>query len=158
MTDQTTTINEKTTRMLAPHLICAGASDAVEFYKKTLDATEMVRLPEPDWKLTHGAILINGSMVMLVDENKDHGMLGPKSLGGSPVTIHLNVPDIDGAVARALAAGATAKMPVQDMFWRDRYGTIQDPFGHNWSIATPLRAEELAEAAKRALAAHTPGE
>ncbi|MBA3678130.1 MAG: VOC family protein [Sphingosinicella sp.] len=146
-----------TTRMLAPHLVCDGAADAIDFYKKAFGAEEMVRIPGPSGRLMHAAVTINGSMVMLVDENKDYGALSPKSLGGSPVTIYLNVPDVDDAVARAEAAGATIKMPVADQFWGDRYGMIQDPFGHNWSIATPLRDKpmnesELREAAQKAMA------
>lgn len=146
-----------TTRMLAPHLVCDGAADAIEFYKKAFGAEELVRVPGPTGRLMHAAVMINGSMVMLVDENKDYGLLSPKALGGTPVTIHLNVPDVDAAVARAEAAGATIKMPVADQFWGDRYGMIKDPFGHNWSIATPLREKpmsevELREAAQRATA------
>jgi uncharacterized glyoxalase superfamily protein PhnB len=141
--------------MLAPHLVCDGAADAIEFYKKAFGAEELMRIPGPTGRLMHAAVMINGSMVMLVDENKDYGILSPKTLGGSPVTIHLNVPDVDAAVARAEAAGATIKMPVADQFWGDRYGMIKDPFGHNWSIATPLREKpmsegELREAAQRA--------
>lgn len=161
MSGPTKTDLSNSTRMLAPHLVCAGAADAIEFYKKAFGAEEMVRLPGPDGKLMHAAVLINGSMVMLVDENPQYGLLGPKSLGGSPVTIHLNVPDVDAAVQRAVDAGATAKMPVGDMFWGDRYGTVEDPFGHSWSIATPLRdkpmsADELQDAAKQAFAQAQP--
>jgi PhnB protein len=88
-----------------------------------------------------------------VDENPAFGMLSPKSLNGSPVTIHLIVKDADAVVQRAVDAGATVKMPVQDMFWGDRYGLVEDPFGHRWSVATPLRtmtADEIAEAARTA--------
>jgi uncharacterized glyoxalase superfamily protein PhnB len=137
---------------LSPHLVCAGAADAIAFYKAAFDATEMVRLPGPDGKLMHASICVNGSSVMLVDENPAFGMLSPKSLKGSPVTIHLIVKDADEVVRRAAEAGATVKMPVQDMFWGDRYGLIEDPFGHLWSVATPQRApmtaEELAAAAQ----------
>jgi uncharacterized glyoxalase superfamily protein PhnB len=89
-----------------------------------------------------------------VDENPAYGMLSPRSLKGSPVTIHLIVKDADAAVQRAAAAGATVRMPVQDMFWGDRYGLLEDPFGHLWSVATPQRtmtAEEVAAAAKTAM-------
>ena len=122
---------------LAPHLVCAGAADAIEFYKQAFGATEMIRLPSPDGKLAHASVMINGAMVMLVDENREHGMLSPKALGGTPVTIHLFVKDADAVADRAVQAGATVRMPVQLMFWGDRYGVVEDPFGHKWSIATP---------------------
>ncbi len=122
---------------LAPHLVCAGAADAMEFYKRAFGAEEMMRLPGPDGKLMHGSMLVNGAMLMLVDENPDWGVRGPLALGGSPVTLHMTVPDVDAALAKAAAAGATITMPAADMFWGDRYGMVKDPFGHNWSIATP---------------------
>lgn len=134
---------------LTPHLVCAGAADAIEFYKKAFNAVEGFRLPGPDGKLMHGSVMIGDSMLMLVDENAEWGMLGPKSLKGSPVTIHLSVQDVDAAVAQAVAAGATVTMPVADMFWGDRYGVLQDPFGHNWSVAThqrDLSPQEIQEA------------
>lgn len=135
---------------LSPHLVTAGAAEAIEFYKRAFGAEEMIRLPGPDGKLMHAAIRINGSMVMLMDENVDCGMVGPKTLKGTPVTIHLMVDDVDAFVARAVEAGATVTIPVADMFWGDRYGRIEDPFGHHWSIATHLRdmsEQELKEAA-----------
>jgi uncharacterized glyoxalase superfamily protein PhnB len=122
---------------LMPHLVCAGAADAIEFYKEAFGAEEQLRLPGPEGKLVHAAVTINGSTVLLVDEFPDMGAVSPKTLGGSPVTIHLVVPDVDAAVERAVAAGATVTMPVEDQFWGDRYGVIQDPFGHLWSLATP---------------------
>lgn len=134
---------------LTPHLVCAGAADAIEFYKKAFNAVEGFRLPGPDGKLMHGSVKIGDSTLMLVDENPAWGALGPKSLKGSPVTIHLYVQDVDAAVAQAVAAGATLIMPVADMFWGDRYGVLQDPFGHNWSVAThqrDLSPQEIQEA------------
>lgn len=133
------------TPTLTPHIICAGAADAIEFYKKAFGAEEVMRLPAPDGKLMHGAILIDGAMLMLMDEMKEMGALSPLSLGGSPVTLHLNVPDADAAIAKAEAAGATVTMPAQDMFWGDRYGQVKDPFGHSWSIAHPLRDTAMSE-------------
>jgi uncharacterized glyoxalase superfamily protein PhnB len=136
---------------ITPHLVVAGAADAIEFYKKAFGATEMIRVPGPDGKLMHAAVQINGAMVMLVDENPQWGALSPKSLNGTPVTMHLYVADVDAFIAHAVKSGATLKMPAQDMFWGDRYGVITDPFGHSWSIATPQRevsAEELQEAVK----------
>lgn len=140
---------------LAPHIVCAGAADAIEFYKKAFGAQEMMRMPGPDGKLMHAAVIINGAVVMMVDENPQWGIVGPKTLGGTPVTLHLNVANADEAIARAAAAGATVKMPAADQFWGDRYGIVEDPWGHNWSIAHPLRDtpmsfDELREAAKSA--------
>lgn len=155
MSDNTTPLPEGM-HQLSPHLVCAGAADAIAFYQAAFGARELVRLPGPDGKLMHACVSINGSSVMLVDENLEYGMRSPKALDGTPVTIHLIVPDVDAWFARAVAAGATVRMPVDDMFWGDRYGIIEDPFGHTWSLATPQRTltgDELAEAAKAASAA-----
>jgi uncharacterized glyoxalase superfamily protein PhnB len=127
-------------QVLSPHLVCAGAADAIAFYKKAFGATEMVRMPGKDGKLMHACVEICGSSVMLVDEMREWGALSPKTLKGTPVTIHLYVDDVDQFVKRAVKAGATVRMPVADMFWGDRYGQIEDPFGHRWSIATHQRA------------------
>ncbi len=131
---------------VTPHLVCAGAADAIEFYKKAFGAVEEARLPGPDGKLMHALIRIGGAALMLVDESPDWGMLGPKALKGSPVTIHLYVPEVDTFVERAVKAGAKVTMPVADMFWGDRYGTLEDPFGHRWSVATPQRQVSMEEA------------
>ncbi|MBG0802452.1 VOC family protein [Methylocystis sp. H4A] len=147
--------NPSCMRSITPHLICAGASDAIEFYKKAFGAEEMMRLPGPNGRLMHGSVRIGDSMVMLVDEVPEWGTLGPKALKGSPVTIHLMVDDVDAIFAQAVAAGATVKMPVADMFWGDRYGLVVDPFGHVWSIATHMRdltPEEILEAGREAMA------
>src|SRR5262245_58739507 len=124
---------------VTPHLICAGAAQAIDFYKKAFGAVEEVRLPGPKGRLMHAMVRIEGSAVMLVDEMHEWGALGPKSLKGSPVTIHIYVADVDAFVARAIAAGAKVTMPVADMFWGDRYGKLEDPFGHHWSVATHIR-------------------
>ena len=136
---------------VTPHLVCAGAAEAIEFYKSAFGATDDVRLPGPNGKLMHAMVHIAGSPVMLVDEMPQWGALGPKSLKGSPVTIHLYVEDVDAFVERAVKAGAKVTMPVADMFWGDRYGKLEDPFGHHWSVATHQRdvtREEMAEAMK----------
>ena len=124
---------------VTPHLICAGATEAIAFYKKAFGALEMNRLPTPDGKIMHAMLRIGDSSIMLVDEMPQHGALGPKSLKGSPVTIHLYVDDVDATVARAVGAGAKVTMQVADMFWGDRYGQLEDPFGHRWSVATHKR-------------------
>ena len=135
---------------ITPHLVCAGAADAIEFYKKAFNATEMMRLAGPEGKLMHGSIRIGDSVVMLTDEYPAWGSFGPKALKGSSVTIHLYVEDADSQFNQAVAAGCTVKMPPADMFWGDRYGVVQDPFGHVWSIATHIRdvsPEEIQAAA-----------
>ena len=140
---------------LTPHLVCAGAAEAIEFYKKAFGAIELMRVPGPDGRLMHGSVRIGDSLLMLVDEAPEWGALGPKALKGSPVTIHMSVPDVDAAIAKAVAAGATLKMPAADMFWGDRYGTVVDPFGHSWSVATHIRdmtADEIAAAGREAMA------
>jgi len=137
---------------VTPHLICAGAANAIEFYKKAFNAVEEVRLAGPQGRLMHAMIRIEGSAVMLVDEMPEWGALGPKSLKGSPVTIHLYVEDVDVFVKRAVAAGAKITMPLDDMFWGDRYCKLEDPFGHHWSVATHLRdlsPEEIKQAMQK---------
>jgi len=131
---------------ITPHLVCAGAAEAIEFYKKAFGAVEQARLPGPGGKLMHAMIRIGDSAVMLVDEMPEHGAFGPKSLKGSPVTIHLYVENADATVERAVKAGARLTMPVADMFWGDRYGQLEDPFGHHWSVATHVRDVSMEEA------------
>jgi uncharacterized glyoxalase superfamily protein PhnB len=137
---------------VTPHLVCAGAADAIEFYRKAFGAVEEGRLPGPNGRLMHAMIRIEGSAVMLVDEMPERGALGPKALKGSPVTIHLYVKDVDAFAARAVAAGAKITMPVADQFWGDRYGQLEDPFGHRWSIGTHIRdvrPEEMQQAMQK---------
>lgn len=146
---------------VTPHLVCAGAADAIEFYKKAFNAMELGRLPDPNGKLMHAMIRIGDSSIMLVDEFPDWGAVGPKSLKGSPVTMHLYVENVDAAVERAVAAGAKITMPVNDMFWGDRYGTLEDPFGHHWSIATHIRdvsPEEMQQAMQKGCSEHGQGQ
>jgi uncharacterized glyoxalase superfamily protein PhnB len=137
---------------VTPHLVCEGAADAIEFYKKAFNAVETARMPGPNNKLMHAAVKIGDSTVMLADDFPDYGGLGPKALKGSPVTLHLYVKDADAIFAQAVAAGATVKLPIADMFWGDRYGQVTDPFGHHWSIATHIKdmtPEEMNEAMKQ---------
>jgi PhnB protein len=121
------------------HLVCASAADAMAFLGKAFGAVELSRLPGPNGKLMHASMRIGDSVVMLVDEFLDWGVRGPKTIGGSPVTLHLSVENVDAVVAQAVAAGATITMPIADMFWGARYAVLQDPFGHLWSVATQLR-------------------
>jgi PhnB protein len=131
---------------VTPHLICAGAADAIEFYKKAFGAVEEARLPGPGGKIMHALIRIGDSAVMLVDEMPEWGALGPKSLKGSPVTVHLYVENADATFERAVKAGAKVTMPMADQFWGDRYGKLEDPFGHHWSVATHQREVSMEEA------------
>ena len=136
---------------LTPHLIVRDATRAIEFYKQAFGAEELVRMPGPGGKLMHAEIKIGNSIFFLVDEFPEFGSRAPQSLGGSPVTLHLYVEDVDALFNRAVAAGATAQMPVQDQFWGDRYGKLADPFGHEWSIAThkeELTGEEILKRAE----------
>ncbi len=139
-------------RTVTPHLICAGASEAIEFYKKAFGAIELSRMPGADGKVMHASIRIGDSVIMLNDEMPEWGTLGPKSLKGSPITIHLYVKDADAVFEQAVGAGAKVTMPIADMFWGDRYGKVEDPFGHQWSIGTHVRdvaPEEMAEAMEK---------
>jgi PhnB protein len=126
-------------RSLTPHIVCDGAAEAIEFYNKAFGAVEEFRLPAPGGKLMLAQVRIGDSALMLVDQFPEMGVKNPKELGGSPVTLHLFVKDVDATVAQAVAAGAKVTMPVADMFWGDRYGVLQDPFGHQWSVATHVR-------------------
>ena len=126
-------------RTVTPHLICADAAGAIEFYKKAFNAVELSRMPGSDGKLMHASIRIGDSVIMLNEENVGWGAFGPKSLKGSPVTIHLYVEDVDAVFEQAVRAGAKVTMPLDDMFWGDRYGKIEDPSGHLWSIGTHVR-------------------
>lgn len=121
---------------LTPHIVCEGAAQAIDFYKKAFNAEELARLPGPNGKIMHAAIRIGDSVMMLMDDFPEWGSLGPKALKGTPVTLHLYVKDVDAAMKQAVAAGAQVTMPVADMFWGDRYGQVVDPCGHRWSIAT----------------------
>jgi len=137
---------------VTPHLVCAGAADAIEFYKKAFNAVEEGCLPGPQGRIMHAMVRIEGSAVMLVDEMPEWGAFGPKSLKGSPVTIHLYVENVDAFVKRAVDAGAKVTMPLDDMFWGDRYCKLEDPFGHHWSVATHIRdvtPEEMMQAMQK---------
>ena len=120
---------------VTPYLIVDDAAEAIRFYEKALGATEIFRLPMGD-RIGHAEIRIGDSIVMLSDEWPDMGKLGPKARGGATSSMMLYVEDVDAAYARATAAGATAERPPEDQFWGDRMGSLIDPFGHSWSLAT----------------------
>ncbi len=134
---------------LIPHLVCERCADAIEFYKKAFGAVEMHRMPAPDGKrIMHAAIKIGSSFVFLVDDFPEFcggKSSNPKSLGGTPISLHHYVADCDAAIQRAKDAGATVKMPPMDMFWGDRYGVVVDPFGHQWSFARHIKDVTPAE-------------
>jgi PhnB protein len=138
--------------LVAPHLVVDDAAAAIDFYVKAFGATEYGRVPHPDGRLVHAALNVNGSMVMLNDDFPEYSegkSSTPKALGGTPVTIHLQVTDVESAFARAVDAGATIVAPLEDQFWGDRYGIVRDPFGHQWSLGQPVRKvgmEEIEEA------------
>ncbi|HEY1043416.1 MAG TPA: VOC family protein [Telluria sp.] len=124
---------------VTPHLVCNGAAEAIDFYARAFGATEIMRMPMPDGKLMHAEIRIGDSTVMLVDEMPEWKATGPRTLKGTPVTLHMYVPDADALFRRAVEAGATSIMPVEETFWGDRYGVLEDPFGHRWSVATHVK-------------------
>jgi uncharacterized glyoxalase superfamily protein PhnB len=126
-------------RTITPHLVCENAAAAIEFYKKAFGAVELARMPGPDGRIMHAEIRIGDSRLMLADDFPDYGSPGALALKGSPVVVHLYVTDADAVFNQALAAGATATMPIGDMFWGDRYGQLRDPFGHTWSIASQIK-------------------
>jgi PhnB protein len=124
---------------ITPQIIVRGVAEAVEFYKKALDAHELYRNMAPDGaSVMHCEMLLGNSRFLMHDEFPEHGNVSPLTLGGTPVRLHLYVENVDSAFQRAVEAGAEVLMPVQDCFWGDRYGMLKDPFGHVWSMATPL--------------------
>jgi PhnB protein len=147
--------NDRPNSQLSPHIFVSNAAAAIEFYKKAFNAQELSRHPAPDGKrIMHAALLVNGGTLMLCDDFPEYrGGKGstPEALGGSPVVLHLQVPEADSLFNQAVAAGAKVVMPLADQFWGDRYGQITDPFGHTWSIGAKVRTvseQELQQAAK----------
>ena len=130
---------------VTPYLAVRGAAQAIEFYKKAFGAKEIMRMPGPDGKLGHAEVRIGNSRVMLSDEHEAMAFFGPQTRGGTTVLIHLYVRDADATVARAVAAGAKVVRPVQDQFYGDRSGSIEDPFGHLWYVATHTKDLSMAE-------------
>lgn len=134
---------------VTPYLIIRDAARAIEFYKKAFDAKEMVRMPAPGGKIGHAEIKIGDSYIMLADETPEMGYRGPQSIGGSPVSIVLYLEDVDAVVDRSVAAGAKLVRPVEDQFYGDRSGGVEDPFGHSWHISTHVEDVSPDEMKKR---------
>jgi PhnB protein len=135
-----------------PYLYCRNAASAMEFYKKAFGATEVMHMPMPGGKIGHAEMKIGGATFMLADEFPEHGVLGPQSIGGSPVTVLIYVTDVDALVARAIAAGAKVVSPLADQFYGDRNCKMTDPFGHSWMFATRQEDVSLEEQHKCAAA------
>jgi PhnB protein len=139
----------------APQLRVRNAAAAIEFYKKAFGATERGRMDGPGGTIAHAELQIGDSILMLSDPFPQSSVKPPKELGGTTVNLFLYVEDVDALVKQATDAGATVSMPVDDMFWGDRFGTITDPFGHSWGIATHVEdvsPEDMAERGKAAMA------
>ena len=136
-------------RSVTAYLSVRGAAQAIDFYKQALAATELMRLPGAYGKIGHAEIRIGDSVVMLSDEYEAMGFLSPQGRGGSSVHMHLYVRNVDATVARAVAAGAKLTAPVADQFYGDRRGTVVDPFGHVWHVATHTEDVSVAEAKRR---------
>jgi uncharacterized glyoxalase superfamily protein PhnB len=139
---------------ITPHLFLSDAKSAIEFYTNAFGAEEIFRMASPDGsKIMHAEMKIGDSLIMLADEFPEMGSCAPKTVGGSPVTVHLYVTDTDATMEKATKAGAKVTMPAMDAFWGDRYGKLEDPFGHHWSVAThkeDLTPEQIMEGAKKA--------
>jgi PhnB protein len=141
---------------VTPYLAVDGAAEAIEYYKKAFGATERGRMEAPDGKIGHAELEIGDSVVMLSDALPQFSTRSPKELGGTSVSMFMYVEDVDATVKQAVDAGGTIDAEVTDQFWGDRFGSVQDPFGHVWSVATHVEdvpPEEMAERAKAAMAA-----
>ena len=134
---------------LVPYLTVSNGDAALDFYQRAFGATVLSREYMPNTtKIMHAAFLVNGALLMLSDdfpEMGDGSCRSPEALGGSPVTLHLTISDVDTPFNAAVAAGATVLMPLADQFWGSRYGTLRDPFGHTWSLGTPMKPMTDAE-------------
>jgi len=135
-----------------PYLVVGDAARALDFYTSVFRATELMRMAAPGGKIAHAEIRVGESVIMLEDENPQMGSRSPQTIGGSPVSLYLYVEDVDAVFRRAIAAGASEERPVQDQFYGDRCGTIKDPFGHIWHIATHKEDLSPEEIGKRAAA------
>src|SRR5262245_39505913 len=124
---------------ITPNLVVRDAAAALSFYQKALGAEELLRMPGPGGKVMHAEVQIGNSKLMLADEMPEMGNKGPKTLGGSPCTFYVYVNNVDAAWKRAVDAGATVVMPLEDMFWGDRTGKLEDPYGHQWMLAQHIK-------------------
>ncbi len=143
-------------RTVTPHLIVRGGVEAIKFYKKAFGAKELMRSAGPGGKIMHAELELGDSHIYVTDEMPEMGQLSPQGLNGSPVSIALWVENVDKAFAKAVKAGAKVIMPVGDQFWGDRFGMLEDPFGHKWSMSTHIKdmtPKEIAKAAAAAFAA-----
>ena len=138
---------------VTPYLVVDGAAKAIDFYKTVFGAVEKMRMPSPGGKVGHAELTLGDSMIMLADEHPDMGARAPHAFGGSPVSLMVYVPDVDATVKTAIAGGAKVVRQVENQFYGDRMGTIEDPFGHHWYVATHVEDVPPEEMAKRAAAA-----
>jgi PhnB protein len=138
---------------IVPHIVVQGAERAAAFYARAFGAEEVSRIPVPDGRLMSVQLRIGGGLLHLADEFPEMGVLAPPTIGGTPVVLALEVADAEVVFARAVAAGATVRQPLAEMFWGDRHGQLEDPFGHRWNIGQHLRdvpQNEIAAAAAEA--------
>jgi PhnB protein len=142
---------------ITPYLIIDGANAAIEFYKTVFGATERMRIGAPGGRIGHAELLIGGSVIMLADEFPEMDARGPKSIGGTPVSLHLYVANVDDVVRRATDAGATLRRPVETKFYGDRSGVAIDPWGHIWNIATHVEDVSVEEMQNRMANLSSPG-
>jgi PhnB protein len=138
--------------VVTPYLCIKGAADAIEFYKKAFGATEVMRLAQPDGRIGHAELQLGDSRIMLADEFPDMNFRGPHSIGGTAVHLHLYVEDVDAVVGRAVGVGGKVLRPVQDQFYGDRSGSVADPYGHVWHVATHKEDLSMEEIRRRAAA------
>jgi PhnB protein len=138
--------------VVTPYLSVQGAADAIAFYKKAFGAKEVMRMPGPGGTVGHAEIEIGGSRIMLADEFPEMNFRSPRAIGGTPVTIHLYVQDVDRVAKKAVAEGAKLLRPVADQFYGDRSASLEDPFGHVWHVATHIKDIPMKELKKRAAA------
>jgi PhnB protein len=135
---------------VTPYLIVKGAAAAIDFYKRAFDAVELMRMPSPDGRIGHAELRIGDSPIMLADEHPEMGHRGPQSLGGAGVSLMVYLDDVDEVFKRAIAGGAKELQPLKNQFYGDRSGTLQDPFGHQWTLATHVEDVAPEEMRRRA--------
>lgn len=134
---------------VTPYITVTNSNEAIEFYKRAFGAQEIMRMSGPGGRIIHAEIRIGDSVVMLSDEHPEMNIKAPVTAGCNTATLMIYIPDVDASYAKAVAAGAKATMPIQDMFWGDRYGQVTDPYGHRWSLATHVEDVSPAEMERR---------